>query len=79
MIEQERVDRVQYHTDKLTPIRAQVEGITKGLVVERKNRLTNEKKIIQEIEVECNQMHADIEEEKRLRKKRLNDLDDMLT
>ncbi len=24
-------------------------------------------------------MHADIEEEKRLRKKRLNDLDDMLT
>ena len=46
MIEQERVDRIQYHTDKLTPIRAQVEGITKGLVVERKNRLTNEKKII---------------------------------
>ena len=79
MIEQERVDRIQYHTDKLTPIRAQVEGITRGLVVERKTRVINEKKIIQDIEVECNQMHADIEEEKRLRKKRLNDLDDMLT
>jgi hypothetical protein len=46
MIEQERIDREQYHTDKLTPIRAQVEGITKGLVVERKNRVINEKKII---------------------------------
>ena len=79
MIEQERVDRIQYHTDKLTPIRAQVEGIARGLVVERKTRVANEKKIIQDIELECNQMHADIEEEKRLRKKRLNDLDDMLT
>ena len=34
---------------------------------------------MQEIEQECNQMYADIDEEKRLRKKRHNDLDDMLT
>lgn len=54
MIDQERADRIQYHTDKLTPIRAQVEGITKGLVVERKTRTANEKKIIQDIEIECN-------------------------
>ena len=41
--------------------------------------MANEKKIVQEIEQECNQMYADIDEERRLRKKRLNDLDDMLT
>ena len=46
MINQERVDRINYHTDKLTPIRAQVEGITKGLITEKKTRTANEKKII---------------------------------
>jgi len=39
----------------------------------------NEKKIEKEIDAECKQMHADINEEKRLRKLRLGDLDDMLT
>jgi hypothetical protein len=48
-------------------------------VKERKTRIANEKKIEKEIEAECNQMHADINEEKRLRKVRLGDLDDMLT
>ncbi len=60
-------------------MRAQLDGITSGLVTEKKTRIANEKKIAKEIEAECNQMYADIEEEKRLRKKRLNDLNDMLT
>lgn len=60
-------------------MRAQVDGITTGLVQEKKTRLANEKQIQKDIEAECNQMYADIEEEKRLRKKRLGDLDDMLT
>ncbi len=60
-------------------MRAQVEGIANGLTIEKKTRIANEKKITVEIEQECNQMNADIEEEKRLRKKRLGDLDDMLT
>jgi hypothetical protein len=56
-----------------------VDGITTGLVQEKKTRLANEKQIQKDIESECNQMYADIEEEKRLRKKRLGDLNDMLT
>ena len=76
---QEEADRIQYHTDKLTPVRAQLQGITDGIAKEKKTRISNEKKIIKDIDSECNQMHADIEEEKRLRKKRLGDLDDMLT
>jgi hypothetical protein len=49
------------------------------LAKEKKTRITNEKKIKKDIESECAQMHADIEEEKFLRKKRLGELDDMLT
>lgn len=79
MLNQETEDRIQYHTDKLTPVRAQLQGITEGLVKEKKTRIANERKIVKDIETECNQMHADIEEEKRLRKKRLCDLDDMLS
>ena len=79
MLVQERADRIAYHDEKLAPVRAQVDGITTGLVQEKKTRLANEKQIQKDIEAECNQMYADIEEEKRLRKKRLGDLDDMLT
>ena len=78
-IEQEEKDRIKYHDDALNPIRAQVKGITDGLVKEKKTRIANEKSIQAEIERECNQMHADIREEKRLRKEKLGDLDDMLT
>ena len=60
-------------------MRAQLDGFTSGLVTEKKTRIANEKKIAKEIEADFNQMYADIEEEKRLRKKRLNDLNDMLT
>ncbi len=48
-------------------------------MTEKKTRIANEKKIVQEIDDECVQMYADIAEEKRLRIKRLGDLDDMLT
>ena len=78
-IVQEEKDRIKYHDDALNPIRAQVKGITDGLVKEKKTRIANEKNIQNEIERECNQMHADIREEKRLRKEKLGDLDDMLT
>lgn len=60
-------------------MRAQLQGITDGIAKEKKTRIANEKKIVKDIDSECAQMHADIEEEKRLRKKRLGDLDDMLT
>ena len=79
MLIQEEADRIQYHTDKLTPVRAQVQGITDGLVREKKTRIANEKKIVKDIETECAQMHADIELERDLRKQKLGDLDDMLT
>lgn len=79
MLVQERADRVAYHDEKLAPVRAQLDGVTQGLVTEKKTRQANEKKIVQEIDEECVQMYADITEEKRLRTKRLGDLDDMLT
>lgn len=60
-------------------MRAQLDGITVGLVQERKTRLSNEKKIEGDIAHECEQMYTDIAEERRLRIKRLGDLDDMLT
>jgi len=63
----------------LNPIRAQLKGITDGIVKEKKTRTGNEKKIVANIAAECNQMHDDIKTEKRLRQERLQDLDDMLT
>jgi len=63
----------------LNPIRAQVKGITDGLVKEKRTRIANEKQIVADIDNECAQMHADIQNEKESRKERLGDLDDMLT
>jgi len=63
----------------LNPIRAQLKGITEGIVKEKKTRIANEKQIVSDIAKECNQMHADIQTEKESRKQRLQDLDDMLT
>lgn len=40
---QEEKDRIKYHDDALNPIRAQVKGITDGLVKEKKTRIANEK------------------------------------
>jgi len=48
-------------------------------VKEKKTRIANEKQIVADIGKECDQMHADIENEKASRKQRLQDLDDMLT
>ena len=76
---QEEKDRIKYHDDVLNPIRAQVKGITDGLVKEKKTRIANEKQIVADIESECAQMHADIQNETKSRKERLGDLDDVLT
>jgi len=78
-IVQEEKDRIQYHDDHLNPMRAQLKGITDGLVKEKKTRIANEKQIVADIDRECKQMHTDIENEKASRKQRLQDLDDMLT
>jgi len=78
-INQEERDRIKYHDDALNPIRAQVKGITDGLVKEKKTRIANEKQIVADIDRECAQMHADIRNEKASRRERLGDLDDMLT
>ena len=43
MIQQETADRVKYHDNVLNPVRAQVKGITEGLVKEKKTRIANEK------------------------------------
>ena len=59
-IQQEEKDRIKYHDDALNPIRAQVKGITDGLVKEKKTRIANEKQIVADIDRECNQMHTDI-------------------
>ena len=59
-IQQEERDRIKYHDDALNPIRAQVKGITDGLVKEKKTRIANEKQIVADIDRECAQMHADI-------------------
>ena len=79
MIKQEEQDRIKYHDDALNPIRAQLKGVTDGLVKEKKTRIANEKQIVADIANECDQMHADIANEKASRKQRLQDLDDMLT
>lgn len=63
----------------MNPIRAQVTGITDGLVKEKKTRITNEKIIVGEIDSECKQMHDDIQKEKASRKERLGNLDAMLS
>ena len=60
-------------------MRAQLKGITDGLVKEKKTRIANEKQIVADIDRECKQMHTDIDNEKASRKQRLQDLDDMLT
>jgi len=78
-IVQEEKDRIKYHDDALNPIRAQVKGITDGLVKEKKTRIANEKQIVADIESECAQMHTDIRNETKSRKERLGDLDDMLS
>ena len=78
-IVQEEKDRIKYHDDALNPIRAQVKGITDGLIKEKKTRIANEKQIVADIESECAQMHTDIRNETKSRKERLGDLDDMLT
>lgn len=59
-IQQEERDRIKYHDDALNPIRAQLKGITDGLVKEKKTRIANEKQIVSKIEAECNKMHANI-------------------
>ena len=45
-IEKERDDRIKYHDDNLNPIRGQINSINEGLIKEKKERITNEKKII---------------------------------
>ena len=57
---QEEKDRIKYHDDALNPIRAQVKGITDGLVKEKKTRIANERQIVADIDRECQQMHTDI-------------------
>ena len=52
-IVQEEKDRVKYHDDALNPIRAQVKGITDGLVKEKKTRIANERQIVADIDREC--------------------------
>jgi len=78
-LNQERRDRTDYHTAKLDPVRAQLKGIKDGNVKEKKTRIANEKQIILDINTECKKMHDEIDDERRSRKKRLQDLDDMLT
>ena len=78
-IKQEREDRVKYHDDHLNPIRAQLANIQAGLIKERKDRITNEKKNIQEIKDESQKMQDLIKEESDTRKRKLGDLDDQMT
>jgi hypothetical protein len=75
-INQERDDRIKYHDDHLNPIRAQLKGIQDGLVKEKKLRITQEKKVIQEIKDESNNMQNDIKKEHEMRQQRMQDLDD---
>ena len=78
-INQERDDRIKYHDDHLNPIRTQLKGIEDGLVKEKKLRITQEKKVIQEIKDESNNMQSDIKKEHQMRQQRMQDLDDQLT
>ena len=66
-INQEREDRIKYHDDHLNPIRAQLKGIEDGLVKEKKLRIVQEKKVIQEIKDESNNMQNDIKKEHEMR------------
>jgi len=66
-INQERDDRIKYHDDHLNPIRTQLKGIEDGLVKEKKLRITQEKKVIQEIKDESNNMQSDIKKEHQMR------------
>ena len=66
-INQEREDRIKYHDDHLNPIRDQLKGIQEGLVKEKKLRITQEKKVIQEIKDESNNMQNDIKKEHEMR------------
>ena len=63
----------------MNPVRTQLKGIKDGLVKEKKTRITNEKQIIADIDSECRKMHQEIDDERKSRKKRLTDLDDMLS
>ena len=63
----------------MNPIRAQLKGITDGIVKEKKTRIANEKQIVADIDTECKNMHKEIQDEKASRKQKLQDLDDMLT
>ena len=67
-IKLEREDRIKYHDDHLNPIRAQLNNIQTGLIKERKDRIANEKKNIQEIKDESAKMQADIQKESESRK-----------
>ena len=75
-IKQEVVDRIKYHDYHLNPIRAQIKTIQKGLIEEKKIRVTNEKKVIKEIKEESQGMQDDIANENRMRVERMQDLDD---
>ena len=55
-INQEREDRIKYHDDHLNPIRDQLKGIQDGLIKEKKTRIANEKKVMQEIRTESQNM-----------------------
>ena len=63
-VNQERDDRIKYHDDHLNPIRKQLKGIQEGLVKEKKTRITNEKKVMQEIRDESKNMQDDIKKER---------------
>eukprot|EP00355_Strombidium_rassoulzadegani_P006638 CAMPEP_0168625392 /NCGR_PEP_ID=MMETSP0449_2-20121227/9978_1 /TAXON_ID=1082188 /ORGANISM="Strombidium rassoulzadegani, Strain ras09" /LENGTH=129 /DNA_ID=CAMNT_0008667125 /DNA_START=121 /DNA_END=507 /DNA_ORIENTATION=+ len=78
-INQEREDRIKYHDDHLNPIRAQLKGIQEGLVKEKKTRIQNEKKIMQQIQEESQNMQDDITNEHKMRQQRMQDLDDQMT
>lgn len=53
MIKQEELDRIAYHDSVLNPVRAQLKGITDGLVKEKKTRIASEKQIVADIAKEC--------------------------
>jgi hypothetical protein len=56
MINKERDDRIKYHDDNINPIRAQIKSIQEGMVKEKKERVTNEKKVLKEIADESTNM-----------------------
>ena len=78
-IHREVEDRIKYHDDNLNPLRAQVKEIEAGLATEKKLRVANEKKVIQEIKDESENMMKDIANEHKMRQQRMTDLDDQMT